>query len=1302
MKVNGQLRTASSTGFVITTSDRYTAWEGLPVADTIALSFVVTNRNPIAVADTYTIRPNQTLDVAAPGLLGNDSDPDGDALSVSVLNVTGLKGLITPYADGHFNFTPTTNFAGTTSFTYTISDGVGGRSTATATINVVNSVPVAGNDHYAVHAGRTLDISAPGLLANDRDADSDALSVSVVNVSGLRGTLTPYADGHFSFTPTAGFVGTTSFSYTVSDGFGGNSTATVAIDVTNRNPIAKADTYTTRPNQTLNVAAPGLLGNDSDPDGDALSVSVLNVTGLKGLITPYADGHFNFTPTTNFAGTTSFTYTISDGVGGRSTATATINVVNSVPVAGNDHYVVHAGRTLDISAPGLLANDRDADSDALSVAVVNVSGLRGTLTPYADGHFSFTPTAGFVGTTSFSYTVSDGFGGNSTATVAIDVTNRNPIAKADTYTTRPNQTLNVAAPGLLGNDSDPDGDALNVSVLNVTGLKGTITPYADGHFNFTPTTNFAGTTSFTYTISDGVGGRSTATATINVVNSVPVAGNDHYAVHAGRTLDISAPGLLANDRDADSDALSVAVVNVSGLRGTLTPYADGHFSFTPTAGFVGTTSFSYTISDGFGGNSTATVAIDVTNRNPIAVADTYTIRSNQTLDVAAPGLLGNDSDPDGDALNVSVLNVTGLKGVITPYADGHFSFKPTTNFAGKTEFSYTISDGVGGRSTATATINVVNSAPVAGNDHYAVHAGRTLDISAPGLLANDRDADSDALSVSVVNVSGLRGTLTPYADGHFSFTPTAGFVGTTSFSYTISDGFGGNSTATVAIDVTNRNPIAKADTYTTRPNQTLNVAAPGLLGNDSDPDGDALNVSVLNVTGLKGTITPYADGHFNFTPTTNFAGTTSFTYTISDGVGGRSTATATINVVNSAPVAGNDHYAVHAGRTLDISAPGLLANDRDADSDALSVSVVNVSGLRGTLTPYADGHFSFTPTAGFVGTTSFSYTVSDGFGGNSTATVAIDVTNSAPVAGDDRYAVETGKTLEIAAPGLLANDHDGDGDALSVSLLNVKGLKGTLTPYADGHFSFTPTAGFTGTTSFSYKVSDGLGGSDSATVKIDVIAPTAALPPELPSGSAAQWAAVLANPAIVIVHKADYLDTEEIWSTVSATEASPQTLAGGDLYAGGLGVSGQSAATSSIKQEIDGREALRFNLAEKANTLTLYLSQFFSYDDGTAFVESGRLRLLDDGGRVVKELGFHANSGAGLQTVSLASDVAFSAIELNAGVAHGSEFMFGGYANPDGSFGSNVFADESGARHGSEFLVDKIVLGLPLGDAFSS
>jgi len=531
---------------------------------------------------------------------------------------------------------------------------------------------------------------------------------------------------------------------------------------------------------------------------------------------------------------------------------------------------------------------------------------------------------------------------------------------------------------------------------------------------------------------------------------------------------------------------------------------------------------------------------------------------------------------------------------------------------------------------------------------------------------------------------------------------STGFLITTSDRYSAWEGLPVADTLALSFIVTNRNPIAKADTYTIRPNQTLNVAAPGLLGNDSDPDGDTLNVSVLNVTGLKGTLSPYADGHFSFTPTTNFAGTTSFTYTISDGVGGRSTATATINVVNSAPVAGNDHYAVHAGRTLDISAPGLLANDRDADGDALSVAVVNVSGLRGTLTPYADGHFSFTPTAGFVGTTSFSYTLSDGFGGNSTATVAIDVTNRAPVASDDRYAVETGKTLEIAAPGLLANDHDGDGDALSVSQLNVTGLKGTITPYTDGHFRFVPTAGFTGTTSFSYKVSDGLGGSDSATVKIDVIAPTAGLPPELPSGSTAQWAAILSNPAIVIVHKADYLDVAEVWSTVGASEASPQTLAGGDLYAGGLGVSGQSAATSSIKQEIDGREALRFNLAEKANNLTLYLSQFFAYDDGTAFVESGRLRLLDDFGRVVKELGFHANSGTGLQTVSLASDVAFSAIELNAGVAQGSDFIFGGYANPDGSFGSNVFSDESGAGHGSEFLVEKIVLGLPLGDAFSS
>ena len=191
----------------------------------------VFNNPPIVNNDTYNIRPNQVLSVTAPGLLANDSDPDGDPLTVVALDLGGLRGSITPFADGHFSFTPTAGFAGTTSFKYTVSDGAGGTATGTTTINVVNSSPVAVNDSYAVYAGRTLEVAAPGLLGNDSDADGDALTVKLADVTGLQGSISLLADGHFLFTPKAGFTGRTSFSYATSDGFGGTATATAAIDV---------------------------------------------------------------------------------------------------------------------------------------------------------------------------------------------------------------------------------------------------------------------------------------------------------------------------------------------------------------------------------------------------------------------------------------------------------------------------------------------------------------------------------------------------------------------------------------------------------------------------------------------------------------------------------------------------------------------------------------------------------------------------------------------------------------------------------------------------------------------------------------------------------------------------------------------------------------------------------------------------------------------------------------------------------------------------------------------------------------
>ncbi|WP_458233034.1 Ig-like domain-containing protein, partial [Roseateles sp. P5_E8] len=184
-------------------------------------------------------------------------------------------------------------------------------------------------------------------------------------------------------------------------------------------------------------------------------------------------------------------------------------------------------------------------------------------------------------------------------------------------------------------------------------------------------------------------------------------------------------------------------------------------------------------------------------------------------------------------------------------------------------------------------------------------------------------------------------------------------------------------------------------------------------------------------------------------------------------------------------------YSVHAGQVLNIAAPGLLGNDSDADGDALSVQSINTTGLNGTVQVFADGRMSFTPTAGFVGNTQFSYALNDGFGGTATGIVRIAVTNAAPVAANDSYTVVAGQVLNIPAPGLLANDSDADGDALSVQSIDTTGTQGTVQVFADGRMSFTPTAGFTGATSFTYRVADGVGGSTTASVGITV---TPALP----------------------------------------------------------------------------------------------------------------------------------------------------------------------------------------------------------------
>ena len=390
-----------------------------------------------------------------------------------------------------------------------------------------NLPPQAVNDAYNTTAGVPLQVNAPGVLGNDSDPDNDGLT-AVLATPPANGDLSFQANGAFTYTPNPGFSGVDSFTYYASDGELGSQLATVTITVAppapvNQPPQAVNDAYSTTAGVPLQVNAPGVLGNDSDPDNDGLT-AVLVSGPANGQLNLSANGAFTYSPNPGFSGVDSFTYQAFDGELSSNTATVTITVappapVNQPPQAVNDAYQTDAGAPLNVSAPGVLGNDSDPDNDGLTAVLVS-GPANGQLNLSASGAFTYTPNPGFSGVDSFTYQAFDGELSSNTATVTITVNpiappNQPPVAAADAYSTSAGVPLVVAAPGVLDNDSDPDGDDL-VAVLVTPPASGDLSFQADGGFTYTPNPGFSGIDSFTYRAWDGELASPPVTVTITV------------------------------------------------------------------------------------------------------------------------------------------------------------------------------------------------------------------------------------------------------------------------------------------------------------------------------------------------------------------------------------------------------------------------------------------------------------------------------------------------------------------------------------------------------------------------------------------------------------------------------------------------------------------------------------------------------------------------------------------------------------------------------------------------------------------
>ncbi|WOJ97249.1 tandem-95 repeat protein [Congregibacter brevis] len=692
-----------------------------------------------------------------------------------------------------------------------------------------------------------------------------------------------------------------------------------------------------------------------------------------------------------------------------------------------------------------------------------------------------------------------------------------PVAFDDDLSVNEDSILTLSSAAILGNDTDVDNtefasitlaslpesgvlyfEADAISELPSGGLEITVADLLANKLTFAPAEGSEGVT-LTYTVSDGdlSSNEATISIAVNAVDAVfsdddEIASTDEDVQLTGNVLD-GTPASTADgdvvvtgfefggvDYDAGDDASIVGV-------GTLNIASDGAYSFTPAPNYSGLVPDAvYSMSDDLGNTvgdtSTLSITIDPVNDAPNVIDTSFKTTEDKVLLLSTADLLGSSSDPEGNPLSAVVDLSSISQGTLEKVGDDEYRFTPAQDQTADATFSYTVDDGQGGESGATATIAItaVNDAPTSsGIDLGAMDEDGVLTTSPADLIASASDVDGDALTLVSVGNASTGTVVIDGVTGEVVFTPAANVNGPASYDYTISDGaIEVTATATIAITSVNDAPTGTAATFATQENAPREITFAELLSgsNAADADADA-SLTITNVTNPQGGTVSVDGETITFTPAQDFDGAATFDYTISDGtVGDDLPLTATVNVsdvANVEPTAEAANYATDEDAPLEIALLDLLADSNAVDTDGGTLSITGVGNAVGGTVAVVDGSIVFTPTEDFFGDASFDYTVQDGQGGAVplTAAIAVNSVNDAPVGqSDDGGDVEALQQIIID---VLANDSDLETalDVGSVEIIDAAN-NGQADVNPDGTITYTAGNGFIGGDSFSYRVAD--------------------------------------------------------------------------------------------------------------------------------------------------------------------------------------------------------------------------------------
>lgn len=693
--------------------------------------------------------------------------------------------------------------------------------------------------------------------------------------------------------------------------------------------------------------------------------------------------------------------------------------------------------------------------------------------------------------------------------------NQAPTAQPDGYSTDEDQGFTIEAPGVLVNDSDPENDPMT-ALLVQPAPHGAVALFENGALQYTPNEGFVGTDTFTYRVRDQLNYSEPVVVTVLVneaVNHTPVTTHDLYRTDKDMPLVIPAPGVLDNDRDADGDALTATVVD-STSHGVLTFAADGSFVYTPTTNYLGSDSFTYTVTDGVNSSAPAVVTIEVVPPNAFTIA--------WQANFGAAGLdLAYDTAPTSDGgfitvgqrnYNLFVVKTDGNGGLVwqeelslTPASEGAYSVEETNDGNYIVIGSATLNGATGYRpwlvkldsngtliwSTENGLTQTtdVNSAMIRGIERadgtFIVVGGQNtftdvqdpwrLIVSAEGAML---DFDLYENPIQGFGAGTYINDLFATSDDGFAFTGYVGPMPGQAFLWKFdtngepqwvmfygNDGLrlanGGRELAQGGYILTgcdspncNNATVLKADAsgemvwiqeYTSasgysfgtdiveKPDGTFLMSEIGIVAAGDTNYRSAL--VELDAMGERLTETPLQGGRdatyiqrirltdSGFIVAGNMRDEGDADFLLAGGVFDSGNP-------NSTPVAFSDQYETRVNQPLTISGGGVLLNDFDGDNDPLT-SVIYGYAAHGTVTLNGSGGFAYTPHPDFAGMDTFTYIATDGREMSQSATVRIMVTSEVPTAvtlsewgvtGSDGWVASAfGGILLLAAVGWLYN-----------------------------------------------------------------------------------------------------------------------------------------------------------------------------------------------------------------------------------------------------------------------------------------